>query len=447
MTAQAFVFEPARCTGCEACRVACAIENRLPMEMTWRTIHHANAAHLPWGATFHLSMACNHCDRPACLEGCPASAYTRDARTGAVLLDDSACVGCRYCSWMCPYDAPRFNEAKGVMAKCTFCHSRLVEGRAPACASACPTGALGVEARENGPEPLFPGLPQRGLGPGLRIVGPLPSPPRLTHPATEEGLTWMGIPSGLASRIAVRSEWSLLVFTTLVPLLVASQITATLRGTAPVGGISFLVLGALAAALSLMHLGRPGRAWRALSNLRRSWLSREILAFLLFIPLASAQLLFGLRGPGAWAVAGLGLGLLLCVDRVYQTAEGRPPWRFHSAEALLAGLFLTGFFAGIPFLLLPIALARLWLYFGRWRHFLSARSLVPAAVRTAGLCLPGLALWGHGEAPPWLLVVAVLVGELVDRAAFYRGLDLPNPAVQVEAFPFRGVPPGCEDPA
>jgi DMSO reductase anchor subunit/ferredoxin len=392
-------------------------------------------------------MACNHCDRPACLEGCPASAYTRDAFTGAVLLDDSQCIGCRYCSWMCPYDAPRFDKSRGVMAKCTFCHSRLLEGRAPACAAACPTGALAVEDRRELPEPVFPGIPQRGLGPGLRIVGPLPPVPHTTHPATDKGLAWMESPSGRNARISLPSEWSLLAFTTLVPLLVATQIAAALKGVDPIGRFPLLVLGVLAAALSLLHLGRPGRAWRALSNWRSSWLSREILAFSLFVPLALGIHWTAVRGRPAGVVSLLGLGLLLCIDRVYQSAEGRPAWRIHSAEALPAGLFLAGFLGGISGLLLPAALARLWLYLGRRRDLLPAWAIIPAAVRTAALCLPCIALWGSSAPPSWLLVGTVLLGELIDRASFYRRLEIPNLASQVESDGLRGDPSGFADPA
>jgi Fe-S-cluster-containing dehydrogenase component/DMSO reductase anchor subunit len=446
VTAQAFVFESARCTGCEACSVACAIENRLPLALAWRQVLHANPSHLSWAPAFHLSMACNHCDRPACLDGCPASAYARDPGTGAVLLDQGRCIGCRYCSWMCPYDAPRFDEMKGVMAKCTFCHPRLLEGRAPACAAACPTGALAVEARGPLPEPEFPGVPQRGLGPGLRMAGSPLAAPRSTNPASAQGLAWAGAQAISTPRISWRSEWSLLAFTTLVPWLVAAQLAGSVTGVDPIGGVAFLGFGGVAGVLSLLHLGRPGRAWRAVSNLGRSWLSREILAFSLFVPLASAQIWAGLRGPGAAAVSLLGLALLLSLDRVYQSAEGRPPWRFHSAEALPAGLFLAGFLGGIPALLLPLALVRLGLYLSRQGRPLAPRALLAAAVRTAGLCLPCLAPWGRLESPSWLLVVAVLAGEWVDRVSFYHGLDLPTPGGQLEAT-LRGAPPGCADPA
>lgn len=447
MTAQAFVFEPARCTGCEACRVACAIENRLPLAMAWRQVHHANPAHLPWAPAFHLSMACNHCDRPACLEGCPAAAYTRDAGTGAVLLDEARCIGCRYCSWMCPYDAPRFDQAKGVTAKCTFCHSRLLAGQTPACSSTCPTGALGVEPRSSLPEPEFPGIPRRGLGPGLRVVGSEPRPPRGSHSATGREAAWLPAAAARTPRIALRSEWTLVVFTTLVPLLVGAQIAGLFHGLPRVAGMVVLALGALAGGLGLLHLGRPGRAWRAMANLRSSWLSREILAFSLFFPLAVAQRWLGFAGPGAWAVALVGVALLLCIDRVYQTPEGRPPWRLRSGEAILSGLFWAALLAGSFAALLPLALGRLWLLFRRGPERFRAGFLLPAAIRTAGLVLPVLAAWGRPGPPSLGLAGLVLVAELLDRAAFFQSLRLPDPGALVEAAGLRDGRSGLADPA
>ena len=434
---KAFVFEPARCTGCEACRVACSIENRLPLDQAWRSVHHANPEHLPGVPALHLSLACNHCERPACLEGCPALAYSRDAATGAVLLDGDRCIGCRYCSWMCPYDAPVFDPRQGLMSKCTFCHSRQVEGRAPACAAACPTGALGVEERGELPEPVFPGLPNRGLGPALRIVDSCPPPLQGGHAPSAEGLAWMGRPESPGPRISLRTEWSLLAFTLLLPLLAGAQLASTLTGRAVLPAFAVLALGGLAGGLSLLHLGRPLRAWRALSNLGSSWLSREILAFSIFVPLATAAAWTGAGGIYL-ATSLAGLLLLFCVDRVYQRAEGRPPWPIRSAEALPAGLFLAGILAGNPVLVWAMATLRLLL-------FLRPRSIpagAAAALRVAALLLPCL-----GPSPTWALLLVVLAGELVDRRAFYLGLDLPEPGALVDGALLRAYPPAAGDPA
>ncbi|MEO8011900.1 MAG: 4Fe-4S dicluster domain-containing protein, partial [Dokdonella sp.] len=123
-----FVFDANTCTGCGACRVACTIENGLAPDVSWRRIETFNPQHRPIAPVFHLSLACNHCATAACMNACPALAYRRDGPTGAVLLDSTLCIGCGYCSWACPYDAPVFDEAAGVMTKCTWCADRLRAG-------------------------------------------------------------------------------------------------------------------------------------------------------------------------------------------------------------------------------------------------------------------------------------------------------------------------------
>ena len=123
----AFVHDLSTCVGCHACVVACASENATEPGGFWRqivTFNEDRHEHLP---VFHLSLACNHCLDAPCERHCPALAIARDDRTGAVLIDALRCIGCRYCSWVCPYDAPRFDAGRGVVGKCTLCHHRLLE--------------------------------------------------------------------------------------------------------------------------------------------------------------------------------------------------------------------------------------------------------------------------------------------------------------------------------
>ena len=74
----------------------------------------------------YLSMGCNHCLEPTCLEGCPVDAYTKDPVTGIVRHSADACIGCQYCTWNCSYGVPQYNPERGVVGKCDMCHGRLV---------------------------------------------------------------------------------------------------------------------------------------------------------------------------------------------------------------------------------------------------------------------------------------------------------------------------------
>ncbi|MCP5431097.1 MAG: 4Fe-4S binding protein [Chromatiaceae bacterium] len=64
-------------------------------------------------------MACNHCDNPVCLKGCPTRAYTKFAEYGAVLQDPDICFGCGYCTWVCPYNAPQLDTKAGMCPSAT----------------------------------------------------------------------------------------------------------------------------------------------------------------------------------------------------------------------------------------------------------------------------------------------------------------------------------------
>jgi anaerobic dimethyl sulfoxide reductase subunit B (iron-sulfur subunit) len=82
-----------------------------------------------------------HCQNAVCTQVCPAAAITK-REDGIVLIDQDKCIGCRYCSWACPYGAPQFNEEMGVMTKCNMCSDLVDKGEKPACVQACPYRAM-----------------------------------------------------------------------------------------------------------------------------------------------------------------------------------------------------------------------------------------------------------------------------------------------------------------
>ncbi len=152
-TQLAFYFDASSCTGCKACQIACQDKNDLSFAMRWRRVLQYGggtwtqdvtdrSVKTPTGIfVYSLSTACYHCERPACVAACPTTAMTKRA-DGVVLVNQSICIGCRYCEWACPYGAPQFNEAKGVMTKCTFCEDLLAQGQNPACVDACVMRAI-----------------------------------------------------------------------------------------------------------------------------------------------------------------------------------------------------------------------------------------------------------------------------------------------------------------
>ncbi len=117
MTAQyAFHFDSRFCSGCKACQAACKDKNNLPPGVLWRRVLEVSGGEwqqegAAWNNSvfaYNLSISCNHCIHPKCAGICPTAAYLVH-EDGIVILDESKCMGCGYCSWGCPYDAPQYN--------------------------------------------------------------------------------------------------------------------------------------------------------------------------------------------------------------------------------------------------------------------------------------------------------------------------------------------------
>ncbi len=99
------------------------------------------------GMSLHFPRSCLHCANAACVTVCPTGASYKRPEDGIVLVDYDKCIGCKLCSWACPYGAREYDQQQGVMKKCTLCVDRIYnetlaeEDRQPACVLACPTGA------------------------------------------------------------------------------------------------------------------------------------------------------------------------------------------------------------------------------------------------------------------------------------------------------------------
>jgi sulfite dehydrogenase (quinone) subunit SoeB len=95
----------------------------------------------------NFPRSCLHCEEPACVTVCPTGASYKRAEDGIVLINPDTCIGCKLCSWACPYGAREYDYTQGVMKKCTLCVDRIYntnlepEDQVPACVKACPTGA------------------------------------------------------------------------------------------------------------------------------------------------------------------------------------------------------------------------------------------------------------------------------------------------------------------
>jgi DMSO reductase anchor subunit/ferredoxin len=369
---------------------------------------------------------------------CPALAYSRDGLTGAVILDESKCIGCQYCLWACPYDAPVFDVGLGVMSKCTFCNHRLQDGLKPACAVHCPTGALDFadlpeEQLANGVE----GFPQTDLGPRIQIR-PLARGRRLpVMSASTVAQPVVAAADSSRSAISLKSEWSLWLFTSAAAALVG-VVAASVKNASAINPFAFVGAAAVTMGLATLHLGRLERAYRAMLNLRRSWLSREVVTIPAFLALAT---LYAFSGPSAvlqGSVAALvGFLGLVCADQVYSVLKPSTPAYGHSASVVWTGFFLAGIFSGTTWLAGVFGFGKLGLYVLRKLDFIDAgrpvRPIVTATRTLFGLVIPPI-LWVV-DFQAWFpaIVAGVLIGELIDRGEYYEELQSDSPRREMNA--------------
>ena len=162
MTQLALVIDLNVCVGCHACVTSCKQWNTSgwagalpdqrpygedPSGVFFNRVQTYEVGCYPDTETVHFPKSCLHCEDPPCVPVCPTGASYKREEDGIVLVDYDKCIGCKYCSWACPYGAREFDEFGKVMKKCTLCVDRISdltlpeEERKPACVMACPTSA------------------------------------------------------------------------------------------------------------------------------------------------------------------------------------------------------------------------------------------------------------------------------------------------------------------
>lgn len=132
-----FLINISKCVGCKTCQFACKNENNL-LDHTRRQVLKIHSEHNTFES---LSIACNHCENPACMHICPNHCFIKK-RNGIVIFDPTNCNSCKKCVSACPFGAIYVHPQTNKVDKCDLCSERLKKDLLPACVSTCVTGAI-----------------------------------------------------------------------------------------------------------------------------------------------------------------------------------------------------------------------------------------------------------------------------------------------------------------
>ncbi|MCA9138926.1 MAG: dimethyl sulfoxide reductase anchor subunit [Planctomycetales bacterium] len=418
---QQFAFEVDlnACSGCKACVVACHTLNGLEEDESWRRVgtllvgdpEYSDAASIQ-----HVTTACHHCEDPGCLNGCPVKAYDKDPVTGIVKHLDDQCIGCKYCTMMCPYEVPQYSKRLGIVRKCDMCHQRLSVGEAPACVQSCPNEAIRITIVSKGVnlfddcDSIVPSAPSSAITmPTTRYTSQFPLEPRNARPQDEHvdevaeshwPLAMMLVATQISVGILIAESIATITLT-----LLAIDVPTALPITA---ALSAFVIANLGLGIAPLHLGQPLRMWRVFLGLRTCWLSREavilgkfmgILALGLTLQLlpvvwdwipASVQAYVPTQWIPSWAGRALvissipvGLAGLYCSAMIY-IATKRRLWRSQRTLPRFFGTALTSgpivaatIFATAGFGITAAILCFVGLSVGVWKWTLERRLYDP----------------------------------------------------------------------
>ncbi|MEW4455906.1 DmsC/YnfH family molybdoenzyme membrane anchor subunit [Bremerella sp. JC817] len=346
----AFEVDLDACSGCKACVVACHNMNGLEESETWRRVGMLQSLMPTSPAVQHVTTACHHCVEPGCMLGCPVQAYEKDPQLGIVVHLDDQCIGCKYCTLMCPYDVPKFSESKGIVRKCDMCRHRLAEGEAPACVQSCPNAAIKITvvAQDAIAAEASEGTFLRGA-----------ANPRITKPTTRyigknrlsEAMFSAGVQEVLPNHTHLPLVGLLTLTQAALGMLIASVAVQFFFGSAVTSAILATIAAVIGLAASGAHLGRPMYGFRVFLGLRTSWLSREAVlmpgfagplvgyAASYFVPMLEPfRLMMGLAAIGG------GMITIFCSAMIYIVTR-RPFWKESLTFAKFGTTIVLGGFA------------------------------------------------------------------------------------------------------
>lgn len=480
MARYGMVIDLETCVGCHACTIACKVSNGTPPGIHFASVLEHEVGVFPNARREFLPLLCNHCDDAPCVDVCPTGAsYQRE--DGIVAVNADACMGCRACDTACPYGHRHYIEpgvlqqgyfkgeltqfeqvmyprwTEGTVSKCDFCVERTDQGLLPACVVTCPAEAR-IFGDLSDPESnvsrllqereSFTLLPDAGTKPRVSYLKPR-SEGRLA--ALESGATVSDASTAWDPATQVRKG-----FTTGIRFVNHMGVLEALSfiGEATGGALFILAVAAglltpavlavgmvgFAVVVLLAHLGKPLRAWRAISKPRTSWVSRGTLAISGFLGAAVLALmptpLQGLTKVAALVLAPVIIiygGMLLRSYRAVRFWRGPYlPLGFAAqgfATASILMLALIAWFAGehpASSWLYGLAFVSLLLSAGfaalHWMRAEQSQGVQASKQRLLAGDLRNLFVWGAGVAGLLVPVIGLVLAKSLEAGSVLTAL-------------------------
>lgn len=425
-----FIFDENKCVGCHACVVACINENGFQSPERWRNVLEPNPQHHPGLPIFYYSLACNHCDEAPCMHNCPSLAFYKDVHSGAIVHEVDKCLGCKYCTWVCPYDAPKFNPDSRIIEKCTFCPERMEEGLKPACASLCPVGALEFGREDFNREESFESSPiPIDIGSSLKTIKLRSTEGPKMDPALHKDKRKLPIAPPDSKNISSAEEWPLVSFSLLSAWLVALYFIRQDIGYPGWIKWTFPAMAILAVVLSFLHLGKKYRYWRAIMNFNRSWLSREIFFFTFFLITLLIDIFIYDLPEGVMILNGF--MFLVSMDMLYAPATWRWKVKIHSAQVIFIVTSIWLLAAGYEVLFLLVTIVRGGI-FASQKGFRGRISSLNRSLGFLRIILPVVIIsMVIYSVDFFIILIPLLLSDVIDRMEFYEDLNVPDPTEEI----------------
>lgn len=380
------VIDLESCIGCHACSVACRAEFDRPGSEGRNRVRLVAFGQGDQLRQRFVVNRCLQCEDAPCVRVCPTGAITPRA-DGVVDLEQDACLGCHLCQLACPYDAIGMDVEQGVAEKCNLCVHRLESGLEPACATACPTGAIRIG--DLGDPDSAPGAlrregratmrrPELGTLPRVHLVGlsdealdplaarrplrPTLAATELVEPSSLSGGPWATGPGALLYEAPLRPPWDWRAAAAgwargIAAGLFLAPGLLVVMGALPLGGVVWRIVTPMVA---LIYLGaafglqtwmieRPDRLRLLLRrpNLRSlavlSLALQVSFAALLLIQLVASLLRIRFEAIGLAVGIPLAIAVVLSPGLALRECRGRELWM---RSSLLPRLLLSSLTAG-----------------------------------------------------------------------------------------------------